>query len=95
MATRPYRPSNGTGGDLFYADWCAKCRKDAEWRDTEANPCEILNRTLIYDIGEPEYPAEWVQDDVPGWNTNPRCTAFDPIDRDGLISDARQEALPI
>lgn len=78
MATRPYRPSNGTEGCWFDDRWCSRCARDAAWRaDESAEPCDILSRTFICDIGDPDYPAEWIEDDV-AWNqdSNPRCTAF-------------------
>lgn len=62
--TRPYRPSNGTEGELFCEEWCYLCIHEVE--------CEILTRTFIHDINDPEYPKEWIQDD-----DGPQCTAFE------------------
>jgi hypothetical protein len=65
---RPYRPSNGTEGDIFMAEWCEKCA----WADYEGDGCMIQLRALAYRIDEPEYPAEWNY-------TNggiPQCAAF-------------------
>jgi hypothetical protein len=72
--TRPFRPSNGTGGELFCEQFCYRCKRDVD------ENCEILGRTLIYHIDDPEYPIEWVQDDVPyPQHAYPRCTAFEPL----------------
>jgi hypothetical protein len=67
---RPYRPSNGTEGDIFMAEWCEKCELHNH-SDFDA-PCMIQLRALAHSISEPEYPAEWNY-------TNggaPQCTAF-------------------
>lgn len=65
---RPYRPSNGTEGDIFMAAWCEHCAL----ADHEDGGCMIQLRALAHKIDEPEYPAEWNF-------TNggaPQCTAF-------------------
>lgn len=69
-----YRPSNGTEGEMFYADWCGKCQGDAAHReDPESNTgCDILLRSYAFDAHDPEYPEEWTYDD----NGSPCCTAF-------------------
>ena len=67
-APRPYRPSNGTEGDLFQAAWCAKCRKD---NPAKGQICRILALSQAFRIEEPLYPKEWVID-----AQGPRCTAF-------------------
>jgi hypothetical protein len=110
MKTRPYRPANGTEGMIFDDAWCSRCQHDAAWReDNESGkPCEILNRTLIFDSDQPEYPTEWVEDDVPykagfatvqDWfdHTNPRCTAFLAIEVEGstYVKDERQGELTL
>lgn len=64
----PYRPSNGTEGDIFRAQFCDRCTRQDE-------PCEILGRTLWLLEDDPNYPTEWVCDVGP-WPGNPRCTAF-------------------
>lgn len=63
---KPYRPSNGSEGGWFMSRWCELCS-----RDSEANPCDIIAHSMLYEIGEPEYPREWVRDE-----NGPRCTAF-------------------
>lgn len=83
----PWRPSNGTGGDIFRADWCDKCHREQGNRK-----CKIFTKTLIYDINDPEYPKEWIDDD-----DGPRCTAFEKPHntRHRTIKDKRQVALDI
>ena len=90
MKTRPY--SNSTSDDLinFYDDWCLHCQHDAAWRAEEPlreaggsgneAGCEILLASGCFQIDDPNYPPEWIEDDVE-WPTpsNPRCTAFKPI----------------
>lgn len=78
--TEPYRPSNGTEGEFFYAEWCARCQREAG-----ARKCGIIFAAMTYDEDDPEYPKEWVcdADSYPG---NPRCTAFE---------DSRQEGMPL
>ncbi len=61
-----YRPSNGTEGDCFRAQWCDKCAKDAN------HDCRILARTMAYSVTDKEYPSEWIYDA----EDNPICTAF-------------------
>ena len=101
MTTRPYRPSNSTEGIDFDDRWCSRCQRDAAWReDAEQRPCEILSRAQLYDIGDPEYPAEWIEDDVPNpQQSNPRCSAFVLNDADAEIeaarADPRQMKLPL
>lgn len=70
----PYRPSNGTEGDIFHATWCSHCEAVRRWRaDPDAPPCMIELRAMAFEIGAPDYPTEWVLD----WDTRrPRCTAF-------------------
>lgn len=71
----PYRPSNGTEGMIFEEKFCNRCKLQAD--DTLAEDrgyCEILTNSMLYEIGDPEYPKEWVYNDE-GWG---RCTAFQP-----------------
>lgn len=76
--SKKYRPSNGTEGEAFQSQWCDRCAKQAD--------CEIVAKTMMYSVDEPEYPEEWRRDDE-GWPGNPRCEAFEkqiPPDPDGL-----------
>lgn len=104
MRTRPYRPANGTEGMIFDDAWCSRCEHDRHWRETgddaesEALPCPILSSAFLFNIGDPEYPAQWIEDDVE-WPTssNPRCTAFQEIGKEGstFCPDERQMELPL
>ena len=71
IETESYRPSNGTEGEGFRSRFCDRCEKDRY----PSRPCGIFARTLIHDLGEKDYPREWVRDAGP-WPGNPRCTAF-------------------
>lgn len=67
---RPYRPSNGTEGEIFVAEWCANCEL-ANFDDPE-NCCTINLRAMMHRITDPEYPAEWQYSN----GGVPQCTAF-------------------
>lgn len=74
--TRPYQPASGTEGRCFQEEFCDLCARDKAFRDTgyEGDPelgCQILAKTMLYSVDDPEYPKEWVEDDK-----GPRCTAF-------------------
>ena len=70
----PYRPSNGSEGIDFDDAWCSRCARDAAFREDPdaADGCPIYAATFRFDIDHPEYPKEWIEDDVKG----PHCTAF-------------------
>lgn len=72
-AGRPYRPSNGTEGMIFLSQFCHQCahEKYHHTLDDGDKACEIYTSTLVYDLGDSEYPSEWVYDSL----GNPRCTA--------------------
>ena len=74
MSGRPYRPSNGTEGMCFTETFCDRCEKDARYRETNdgEDGCPLLAASMLYDIGEAEYPSEWIEDE-----RGPRCTAFE------------------
>lgn len=72
-ALRLYRPSNGSEGDWFRGQFCDRCVRDRDWRESETNPCEILNATLCLSTDDPHYPSEWRYDE----NDDPVCMAFD------------------
>lgn len=73
MTTQPYRPSNSTEGAIFEAKFCDKCAEMECWRKHGRDSCEIASRSMIYSIGDKEYPSEWIRD-----AQGPRCTAFRP-----------------
>ncbi len=84
-AGQPYRPSNGTEGEIFEAAWCDGCRRDATFRgwwerngaaDEQPEGCAILCNAHAFDIGQDGYPAEWVY----GTDGQPACRAFEDKD---------------
>lgn len=62
---RPYRPSNGSEGDAFEGRWCERCA------GFFGGHCNILVRAFAHEIGEPQYPSEWVYGE-----SGPTCTSF-------------------
>lgn len=87
---RPYRPCNGSEGEWFMGQWCARCILDAYGTDDDEDPsaptCEILGNALAG-----LEPDEWIY----GRDGNPRCTAFQdsppdpffgsPFEKDGAL----------
>lgn len=67
-AGKTYRPSNGTEGDMFYAQNCARCIRGSN----EDELCTIYGNAMFNDIGDADYPSEWRYDDA----GCPECTAF-------------------
>ena len=67
---RGYRPSNGTEGDMFMAEWCERCSR-ANFSDPD-QACHINLRAMAFGIDAPEYPAEWQLSN----GGAPLCTAF-------------------
>ena len=63
---RPYRPSNGTEGCIFYETFCHTCLHEAGERE-----CDIYTRSLAFDIDDDEYPGEWIY-----YKEQPTCTAW-------------------
>lgn len=66
-AGEKYRPSNGTEGEFFMRAWCYQC---TNW--TYEDGCQIHRETMMYDVDEPGYPAEWRI----GPDGQPECAAF-------------------
>lgn len=65
---KSYRPSNGTDGSFFEAEFCERCSKE----DLETETfCKIHSDALLYLETEKDYPKEWIEDEK-----GPRCTAF-------------------
>ena len=64
-----YRPSNGSEGECFMAEWCSCC--EHEWYSEEEG-CDILGNTMAFDIDDPNYPNEWRYNS----EGKPICTAF-------------------
>ena len=73
MPDERYRPSCGTEGADFMDRWCVACAKDDMLRGGESAKCQILSDTMLYEVDDPRYPAEWVRDAESG---RTRCTAF-------------------
>lgn len=67
-AGEKWRPSNGTEGMIFQELYCMNCQKDQD----ENNQCEIIVRTMCFNINDKEYPVEWQI----GTDGQPTCTAF-------------------
>jgi len=65
IAGRPWRPSNGTEGDMFAEAVCCRCERGPD-------SCEIASAAWFYLIYDPGYPKEWQI----GHDGQPRCTAF-------------------
>jgi len=71
--SKPYRPSNGTEGDIFEYNFCDRCKKQT---DQYGEPdCRIAFNAFWHEKSHPEYPTEWIVDD--DGLSNPRCTAFE------------------
>ncbi len=64
-AGKPYRPANGTEGEIFEHLWCSRCHYYPN--------CRIMSRAFIFGIGDREYPGEW-RISIEG---QPECTAFE------------------
>jgi hypothetical protein len=96
--SEPYRPSNGTEGECFMEAFCFRCARDAKFQESQdgADGCPIVAAALMYDIGDPQYPPEWIYDEQ-----GSRCTAFtldappDEQDRFYARRDPRQASLPL
>lgn len=78
---RLYRPSTGTEGACFQEEYCCNCARDLAMNGAkdfdDCKPeelCQIIADTYAYDIGEPQYPKEWIEDE-----NGARCTAFVPV----------------
>jgi hypothetical protein len=73
MTVKPYRPSNGTEGEVFHEAFCYQCRYYGDVIG-KVPPCAIQDAALALQVDDPGYPAEWIEDEE-----GPRCTAFEPI----------------
>jgi len=73
---RLYRPSNGTEGDCFMGAFCDQCVRNTWDDETRTGGCDILMRTMAYDVDDPEYPREWNYGPH-----GPSCTAFSSKDQ--------------
>lgn len=72
-----YLPSNGTEGMAFtdaYCMQCINCNPNPEGK----KQCDILCRSMAYDVNEDEYPKEWTYDK----EGRPICTSWNKWDWD-------------
>jgi hypothetical protein len=71
--TRPYRPSNGTEGLDFQDRVCAHCARygDCGWGTLDCRK-GLIDRSMLFDVDDPEYPKEWVYTE----SGAPTCTAW-------------------
>jgi hypothetical protein len=76
-----YQPSNGTAGVAFMERFCFRCERDRKFAETQngEDGCPIVAATMIYDVDDPKYPAEWTYD-AQGCAV---CTAFEPLKPEG------------
>ena len=66
-----YRPSNGSEGESFHAQFCDRCSRD-KFDGDGGESCPILLRAIAHGVDHPDYPAEWTYDSA----GRPTCTAF-------------------
>jgi hypothetical protein len=69
----PYRPSNGSEGEMFKEQFCYRCKHDDY---DNAVYCPILGASLVYEVDDPQYPKEWIADER-GPQYLGICTAFE------------------
>lgn len=70
MKIKLYRPSNGTEGDYFMAEFCERCYHDS-MGDTPEGSCPILAASFAYEINDDKYPNQWRYEDG-----KPTCISF-------------------
>ena len=72
---KPYRPSNGSEGEMFSDRYCDDCKRDAGFQETqdEALGCPIIAASMAFDVGDEGYPKEWIYGD----DGQPTCTVFE------------------
>lgn len=69
-AGKPYRPSNGTEGEMFTQDFCDRCVHGG-------GHCNIIALSMLHHVEEREYPRE-LKFDAEGC---PTCTAFEETEQ--------------
>lgn len=77
---KPYRPSNGSEGMWFIAEYCEQCihERFMHTQDHSDKKCDILNRSMLCDLNDDDYPEEWIYQDG-----KPICTAHQHWDWGG------------
>ncbi len=83
--TKLYQPSNGTEGYSFIDHWCENCHNNKP--DADDGGCTILLSTMIYSVGDEDYPREWCYDD----KGRPQCTAFEQISESATFKETQVE----
>lgn len=84
-----YRPSNGSEGCAFMDHFCEHCANEKFIHTNRHGDlqCNIADRSMIYDLKDPEYPSEWTYDQ----DGLPTCTAWKyfkwELDNDGNLID--------
>ncbi len=71
MANSPFQPANGTEGEMFFAAYCNHCKQSGQ--DVAPIRCEIVLRSMMLWMGDPDYPKELVHNA----DGEPTCTAFE------------------
>ena len=61
---KPYRPSNGTEGEIFEGQWCSQCHHQKR--------CGIFVYAMAFEVDHPNYPHELRIDE----RGQPECTNF-------------------
>lgn len=76
---KPFRPSNGSEGEMFMERNCFICIKDDPEKDIL---CPLIAASMACEIDDPGYPQEWQCED----QIDPRtwvCTAKEDIPDEG------------
>lgn len=66
-AGQPYRPGNGTEGDIFTATWCGQCAKSYD--EEFGIRCPIYLQSLVGHVDQ------WIIDS----RGQPKCTEFEEV----------------
>ena len=69
--TGKYQPSNGTEGMWFIEKFCMNCI-NCDPDPNGPKQCEILCRSMTFNIKDPNYPTEWTYNDM----DEPICTSW-------------------
>lgn len=80
-AGKPFRPANGTEGEMFFDGYCRNCARDKAMSEGKAvedcdddEKCDLIALSMAFDETDPRYPKAWVY----GKDGQPTCTAFIP-----------------
>lgn len=74
----------------FTETYCDRCEGDAIYRETDdgKDGCPLLANSMLYEVGEEGYPAEWVYNE----NRCPTCTAFEEEVSPEVRAERRERA---